>query len=221
MLLTNYYHVKPIVIYNASYRQNPERSNLLREALRIPNSHKILLYVGYITYGRGLKELVQSLKYLNPEYSLVFMGYSDPGYIGRLKELIYKEKQTNSVYFFGAVPFNQVIKYAASVDVGLAAIEDCCLSYKFCFPNKVLEYIAAGLPIAASNLPDIKNVIDKYQIGAIFDPYSPEDIARAIHYILSDNVRYDKMRENVRLAAEEYTWEKEALKLLNVYKELL
>jgi len=219
-MLTKYYHVKPTVIYNASYCQNIEPTNLLRETLAIPSSKKILLYVGYITYGRGLEKLVQSLKYLNQEHSLVFMGYSDPGYLNSLKELIDREKQTDRVYFFGPVQFEQVVKYAASANVGLAAIEDCCLSYRYCFPNKVLEYIAAGLPIAASNLPDIRSVIEKYQIGATFDPSSPRDIARAIDYVLSDKDRYEEMRRNAVEASKVYNWENESKKLLAIYERL-
>jgi len=219
-MLTKYYNVKPTVILNASYRQNTERSNLLRDELAIPSSQRILLYIGYITFGRGLEQLIQSLKYLDQEYSLVLLGYGDPGYINNLRELIGKEKQTGKVYFWGPVPFEQVPKYASSADVGLAAIEDCCLSYRYCFPNKILEYIAAGLPIAASDLPDIKSVVDRYQIGTTFDPSSPQDIARAIDYILADKAKYNRMRENSIVAADQYTWENESQKLLNIYKGL-
>ena len=219
-MLVKYYHVKPIVMYNASYRESIERSNLLRETLAIPSSVKVLLYVGYITFGRGLEKLIQSLKYLDGGYSLVFMGYGDTGRINNLKELTDSEKQTGRVYFLGPVPFEQVPKYAASADLGLAPIEDCCLSYRYCLPNKVLEYIAAGLPIAASSLPDIKNVIDGNQIGATFEPSSPQDIARAIDYILSDQTRYDRMRKNALVAAQKYTWENESQKLLRIYRDL-
>ena len=64
--------------------------------------------------------------------------------------------------FFGPVPSDQVTLYAASADLGIAPIENVCLSYYYCSPNKLFEYLLAGLPVIASDFPEMRHIIDKY-----------------------------------------------------------
>ena len=81
--------------------------------------------------------------------------------------------------------------------------------------------MAAGIPVVASNFPEIKKIIVGEGIGICFDPEDPEDIARAIKKILLSEIGYKKMKENAaRAAKEKYNWEIEEKKLLAVYHRL-
>ncbi len=218
--LSKRYHIVPPTLILNSPSYNPvERSDILRDKIGIPREHSIILYIGRITYYRGLEELVQSLQYLDHS-SLVLMGYAPPDYVGGLKRLIRNREMTDKVHFFGPVPPDEVTRYAASADIGVVPIKNAGLSYYYCSPNKVFECIAAGLPVVGSNFPDLKKVIEGHNLGVTCDPEYPRDIANAINYILSDESRYEEMRRNALEAAKIFNWENESKKLLALYEGL-
>jgi len=209
----------PIVIMNAPDYHPVNRSTILRDNIEIPDEDKIILYIGAITFGRGLEELVHSIKYLN-SCSLVLMGYGDADYTAGLKKLIKYEGLVSKIHFFGPVPHDEVTKYAASADLGVVPIKDVCLSYYYCSPNKVFECMAAGLPVVGSDFPELKRIIEGNRLGVTFDPESPQDIARAINFILSDKDMYNKMSINASEASKVFNWQIESQKLIAAYKEL-
>lgn len=219
-LAERYRVVQPTVIVNAPDYHPVERSNLLRDEIKIPTEDKVVLYIGAITFNRGLEELIESLKYLKG-CSLVLMGYGEADYIYGLKRLITNEALSDRVYLFGPVPYAEVTRYAASADLGVAPIKNVCLSYYYCSPNKVFECLAAGLPVVGSNFPELKRVIEDHKVGVTFDPESPHDIARAIDYVLADRNRYEEMRRNTLEAARIYNWQNESLKLIALYGNIV
>ena len=204
---------------NAPPFNNVTRSNLLREKLRSNLASRIVLYSGGITFNRGLEELITSLNYLK-NIVLVIMGYGAPRYVSELKKFIRSQKLSDRVFFFGPVPHGEVTKYAASADLGAAPIKNSCLSYYYCSPNKVFEYVGAGLPVVGSNFPELKKVIEGYGLGKTFDPDDPVDIARAISYVLSDQNKYKIMAKNAYEAIKIFNWENEEKKLLKIYQDL-
>jgi glycosyltransferase involved in cell wall biosynthesis len=188
--------------------------------LKIPEFNKIIIYVGNITINRGLEELIQSIVYLNHCVVVIMGRASNFAYSQKLKQLARDVAVENKVYYFGPVPFEDVTKYAASADVGVAPIKNACLSYYYCLPNKLFEYIAGGLPTVVSNFPELKRVIKEYNLGRTFNPDDPKDIAEAINYVLSDKDKYEEMKRNALQAAKVFNWENESKKLLEIYKKL-
>ena len=89
------------------------------------------------------------------------------------------------------------------------------------FKNKIFDYIHAGVPVLASNLPEIAQIINKYNIGIIIDEVSPEIIAEKITEMINDTIKYNKWKENLKTAANELCWENEEQKLIKVYKSLV
>lgn len=214
----------PGVVMNtpASFGKNQDRfrgNGQLREKLSIPPLEKLLLYVGAITYNRGLEEMIQSLSHL-PDCHLVFMGYGQEPFKQKLLDLVKKNKVDNRFYFFGPVPSDQVIHYAAGADLGVAPIANACLSYYYCSPNKLFEYMNAGLPVAVSNFPELEKVVKGHDIGVTFDPADPADISDAIRRILDDPEEMARMSNNAVKASGLYNWESESKTLLAIYKGL-
>ena len=191
----------------------------IRIALGINPNHYLLLYSGGITFNRGLEKVIESLIYL-PNCHFVLMGYGREKYIEELKALAIKSGVDSRLSLFGPVPSEEVTTYAASADLGIAAIENVCLSYYYCAPNKLFEYISAGLPVIASNFPEMKKIIKQYEIGSTFDPSQPQDIARVAQEVLSNSKRLQQMRKNTFAAAKDYNWENESDKLLKLYQTL-
>lgn len=222
--LSRRYHVSlPTVVMNAPSRTNGivrSNVNLLREALNVRQDYRLLLYAGFITFNRGIEKMIQSLTYL-PDCYLVFMGYGTEKYKKQLLKIILQSGLESRVAFYGPVPSDEVIRYAAGADLGVAPIENSCLSYYYCSPNKVFEYINAGLAVIASDFPELRKVIYKHDIGCTFDPNDPHDIARAVTYVFEDAERWQRMKQNTIAASQCYNWENESEKLINLYKALI
>ena len=209
----------PTVILNVPSYHSFQRSTIFRDELEIPAEEKIILYAGKVSWYRGLEEEIQSLKYLS-QCSLVIFGFGPDYYISGLRELIRNEGVMDRVYFYGAVPFDEVTKYAMSADVGLVLHQNVGLNYYYVSPNKLFECMAAGLPVVGSNFPDLKRFVEGYNFGVTCDPGNPKEIANAISYILSDEHRYEEMRRNALEAAKIFNWENESNKLLALYEVL-
>ena len=209
----------PTVVLNVPSYRPFERSTIFRDKLGIPASERIILYMGRISYLRGIEEEVQSLKYLS-NCRLVIFGFGPEQYISGLRKLIGNEGLAGRVHFFDAVSFDEVTRYAMSADIGLVLHQNTGLNYYYVSPNKLFECMAAGLPVVGSNFPDLKKYIEGYNLGVTCDPESPKDIAEAIDYILSDETRYNEMRKNALEAAKVFNWENESKKLVALYQGL-
>ena len=95
-----------------------------------------------------------------------------------------------------------------------------CKSHYLVLPNKLLESIAAGLPVVASDLPEIASLVGTYGIGVLCQPQDPQDVARAINEALVPE-RYGAFKANLKQAQEELNWEKESQKLTHLYLSLI
>jgi glycosyltransferase involved in cell wall biosynthesis len=143
----------------------------------------------------------------------VFMGY------GELEELIKEySKKYNNIYFHSAVSPDILLDYTSSADFGISMIEDTCLSYRYCLPNKLFEYIMAEIPVIVSNLYEMNRLVEKYNIGVVAKENNVDGLKRAIERAL----KLDKevLKENIKKVKKIFNWENQEKVLLNVYKEL-
>jgi glycosyltransferase involved in cell wall biosynthesis len=89
-------------------------------------------------------------------------------------------------------------------------------------PNKLFEYMSAGLPIIASDFPLWKQIVEGNKCGITVDPMNPKAIAEAIEYLLERPELMNEMGENGRKAVlEKYSWQKESEKLIKIYSDIL
>lgn len=222
MLADTYQVKRPTVVMNTPSLERvspPSDFQSLRRALGIQDDQAILLYSGSITFNRGLENLIESLVYL-PQCFLVLMGYSHDSYENKLRAIAREKGVASRLAFFGPVPTDEVTLYASSADVGVAPIENVCLSYYYCSPNKLFEYLLAGLPVIASDFPEMRQIIDEYGVGSTFNPSDAEDIARAAMEILEAPEKWKDMKNKTEALASAYNWEKESQKLIRIYESL-
>ena len=201
---------------NPVHGSRGEKKYLLRNALHINKNYTILLYAGGITFGRGLDAVIESLAHADNLF-FVMMGPGTPQFKAYLTAVAEKENVADRVAFFGPVPYEAVTAYTASADIGIAPIENVCLSYYFCAPNKVFEYIQGGIPVVASNFPDLAHIVEKNRIGLVCDTAEPRAIAAAVEQVL-DNYHFHVRR--IRKIRHRYCWENEAMKLEQLYQNL-
>jgi len=219
-LIKWYDTIKPTVVYNCPPYRKYSKTTVLRDILGIDKSKRIVLYQGIISYGRGLENLIEASKYMNKNTVVVLIG--DGILKEKLMEYVNKKKLNNKVKFVNAVPYDELLNYTMSADIGVIPTQNICLNHYYSAPNKLFEYLMAGLPVAVSNFPEMKKIVEGYDVGVTFNPDDPKDIARAINTILSDDQMYLKMKKNaIKIAKKIFNWEKESKKILRLYGNAL
>lgn len=209
---------KPYVIKNVPNLFKAKKSNKLRKKIGLVGDRKkIILYQGGIVKGRGLESLIGAMPYIKGSI-LIIMG---EGRIKKeLKNLALSYKVNNKVFFVDVVPPEELLSYVCSADIGIAPIMNVNLSKYYCLPNKLFEYLMAGLPVAVSDFPEMAKVVKEYEVGEVFNPDDSKDIARAINEILKNKTKYNLMKDNIKKVVKVYNWENESTKLTEVYEAL-
>lgn len=181
------------------------------------NKNKIkILYTGNYTGLRGLEELVASMEYVLDIFQLHLMGYGNLQM--KLIEIIKEKKLQDKVFFHDPVPQNIVVDETSKYDLGVVTYLPTNLNNYYCSPNKLYEYIQAGLGIISINLPEPKNIIEKYGNGVLFDSYDPKEIANVINTLKIENII--KFKKNSIAAKEDLCWENEEKKLFSIYESI-
>lgn len=189
-----------------------------RNIFGLPRDAKILLYQGVLGPGRGLHQIVQAAKFLPADYHIVFMGYGD--FRAALEQEAKQLVVSNRVHFQAAVPSSELLRYTASADLGWLTIEAVNESKRLASPNKLFEYMMAGVPAIANRLPFLEKIVTEERIGILVDSLEPPDLARAAVAMLR-SPEYSAMRQNaLRAAKTTYHWQREAHKLVRLYQAL-
>lgn len=207
---------KPTVVMNCPEQSPLRRSTLLRDKLNIAQGLKIALYQGGVVPGRGVQPFLEAIQHI-PEVVGVVLG--DGQLLPEFRSYA-KSGRWQRVYFPGRIARQELPDYTASADLGVSLIEDTCRSYHLSLPNKLFEYLQAGIPVLGSNLPEIAGLIRKYDVGEVVDPDDPESVASGISQLLCNPERYVQVQKNTRRAAAVLNWETEKDKLLSLYRGL-
>jgi len=196
------------------------RTTWLRDAAGLRDTDLIVLYQGGLTANRGLPNLVRAMRHLSESAKLVMLGWGpiEPELRALAADLDLLDRR---VFFVPGVPQKELLQWTAGADVGVIPYQAVGLNNYFCMPNKLFEYMAAGVAIAASALPELTRIIEGNQVGLTFDPEDPESIGSAIAAILGDPSLRARMSDNARKAALVYNWENEEKNLLAVYAEMV
>jgi glycosyltransferase involved in cell wall biosynthesis len=210
----------PTLLRNMPTYQPPLASNRLRERLGLPATTRIALYQGNISENRSLDVLVRAARYLPDNLVIVLMG-NGPS-TERLAALIAHEGVGERVRLVPAVSYSELLAWTASADLGLILLSpDFSLNIRYCLPNKLFEYLMAGLPVLTSSLEAVAEVLTRYDAGQVCPSLAPEEIARSITTMLADGVSMARWHANALAAARELNWEVEQTTLLNLYENLL
>lgn len=178
----------------------------------------IIMYHGALTTGRGIENLINAISHFD-DVGLVILGNGSIDYTAHLKQNILKNQVSDKVVMHRAVPIEQLWKYVGAADVSMATIEFSAKSYYFALPNKFFESIQSMTPIIASDGPEMKRIIEKYQIGLTCNPDNVADICYCIEEMRSDKGFYDSCKNNLKKAKEELCWEREKEVLRRAFME--
>jgi len=185
---------------------------------------RILLYQGGIYgAGRSFEETIRALPLLPEDVVFAIVGFGRDGDIARLRTVAESLGVASRLRLLPPRPFDELVQTAAAATVGLVPIKATSLNNYLGDTNKLFEYLMAGIPVAASDLPEIRRVVEQGDppVGEIFDPLDPASIAAAVARVLENDERYAARRvEARRLALAELNWEHEERKLRSLYRDL-
>ncbi|HEY1039652.1 MAG TPA: glycosyltransferase, partial [Bacteroidia bacterium] len=174
-----------------------------RTELGLPADKKIVLIQGAgINIDRGAEETVEAMTHLDGVLLLI-IGGGDVIHI--LKENVVMWGLEEKVQFKSKMPAEELYHYTCNADLGITIDKNNNINYRYSLPNKVFDFINAGVPILASPLPEIKNVIDTYNIGDYIASHDPAHIAEKINEMLH-RAEYNVWKANTVKAKQENNW---------------
>lgn len=193
----------------------------LLSELHIPNTNwnskeKLVCYVGGIDRVRGIQEMVQAIG--KTPYSMLLAGNFESS---AERDIAAQKGGWRQVIELGHINRTEVKDVLARSIAGLVLFhpEPNHISAQ---PNKMFEYMSAGIPVIASHFPLWKEIIEGNNSGICVDPLNENEIANAINWIIDNPGQVKQMGENGRkVVGEKYNWEQEGIKLLRIYEELM
>ncbi|MBV5311908.1 MAG: glycosyltransferase [Prolixibacteraceae bacterium] len=179
---------------------------------------KIILYQGALNLGRGIEAAIRAMSYL--EGTELWLA-GDGDITKQLAQMVVELKLEDKVKFLGRLPIDRLHKTTRKADLGISLEEDLGLNYRFALPNKLFDYIQASVPVLVSNLPEMKRVVEHYQIGIIAETHQRRELAELMKVALFDLEKRLVWKQNLMKAATELCWENEEEILRQIYMRFL
>ncbi len=212
------YKVPVKVLKNVPFKSLYQNINLkCRKELGLPDDKAIVLLQGSgININRGAEEAVEAMQYVENAILLIIGGGD---VFKNLEKLVLKHQLQDKVILKAKMPFNELIHYTFNATIGLSIDKPGNPNYENSLPNKLFDYIHAGVPVLVSCLNEVKRVVLHYNIGCVIDNHQPQHIAEKLNYMLNSGMVYQSWKENCKNAAEENCWENQEHILTDIYKK--
>ena len=212
------YGIKPLVIRNMS----PSSESLIpisREELGIEAGHLLLIIQGGgLNIDKGGEELIDAVNQTQ-NVSLIVAGSGDV--VQLLKEKVIHLRLSERIKFFPKMPWSDLMRLTKSADAGLSLEKDTNINYRYSLPNKLFDYISAGIPVITGNLPEIGKIVESYDCGLIIPGITAAEISKAV-IALRDNPELRKrLKQNSVNAFVELNWNNEQEKVISLYRKIL
>lgn len=179
-----------------------------------PGKFRIILQGNGINVDRGAEEAVEMMKFLDNAI-LVIAGNGDV--IDQLKVTVEAHQLQDKVIFIPRMPYNELLGLTKLCDLGLTLDKDTNINYRFSLPNKLFDYLRAGIPVLASDLPEVRKIVESYQTGWIVEKVEPKCMADHVSKIMQSPELYQSIKLGLSEASSKLNWEHESKVLENWY----
>lgn len=201
------YGIHPVVVQNAPRKMNFD--------FEIPeNNPQILLYQGALNPFRGIDKVIMAMHHLD---NVILKIAGDGPRKEEYESLVIQENLQDKVQFLGKLMPDDLRKVTITADCGMSIEENGGDSYLYSLPNKVLDCIQARVPLILSNIPELQNIKNQFDIGETIPDHQPKNIAAAVKKVLSKGRK--NYLEELEKASKVLCWENEEIKLLEVFKK--
>jgi glycosyltransferase involved in cell wall biosynthesis len=212
---------RPLVIRNIPDTPSWDGSDSpLRNAAGLAPEVQIVLYQGHLSPGRGLDTLLDAFAILRSSTAhLVVLG-SGPSASALAERVRSEPALARRVILLPAVPARELANWTRGATLGVHPIEGDVVNHLLCLPNKLFEYIHAGLPVVVSDMPEMARLVDRFEIGRTFARGNAWDLAAKLDAMLSDCDGLAAYGEAVVRSRSVLTWDSERQHLLDLYSRL-
>jgi glycosyltransferase involved in cell wall biosynthesis len=199
----------------------PLESDRLRTMLELSAEKKIAVYQGGLQANRSLDVLVHAAKFLDPRHLIVLMGDGESR--AGLQSLIDREGMGDRIRIIPPVPYRDLLEVSASADAGLIVYRGSySLNVQYCLPNKLFEYMMAGVPVVCSELDAVAAIVRENGVGVVVPSLDAEVVGKTISATLDDAEGRERMRHNALEASfQTFRWDVEQHNLLALYKNVV
>ena len=218
-LIEKRFGVPSAVVLNAPDLISAINTTPLREVVNLSSDDTLMVYVGGIAPHRGAELLLETMQYLAQDFHLVFVSASTSGYIASLRERSIKDGIAGRVHFAPFVEPEAVVSYISSADISLIPLSREIQNYEVALPNKLFQSIHAGVPLAVSDNPDMKQFVKENGVGEVFVGDNPKLVADAINKVVNSSYLYAEAIGDERLLFET-SWEYQSTLITNTYNNL-
>ena len=216
-LYASEYKVEPLVMRNIPIAEEVQLISNRMELGLPENKYLIILQGNGINIDRGAEEAVEMMKHLD-DCALIIVGSGDV--IPILENTVNQEKLQDKVLFFSRRPYKELAQFTLNCDLGLSLDKPTNINYQLSLPNKLFDYIRAEIPVLASNLIEVSNVVNKFVGGEIALNCEPNYLALKVKKLKNNKPQHDIYKANCKKAKLQLTWENESKTLLNLLTQL-
>ncbi len=180
----------------------------VRKKLNLSQNKKIIMYIGLFDEWKGYRTLLEASCLLALDVQVVVIG-------GEKKQIDLLQKDYPGVIFLGFRPYYALAENQLAADIlVIPNSAKTPISKYYTSPLKLFAHMTSGVPIIASNLPSLKEIVDESMVN-FFIPDDPKDLAKVIELVLSFKVESGEKAERSRLEVEKYSWQNRALKIIH------
>lgn len=202
-----YYRMKkPLVVTNCVLHDE-----IIKEGAEKHNGFEVLNH-GMYRDARGFELMIDACNCFKDYPDIVLAARGLGPLEQSFKENAAKQETKNFKFYPPAHP-RDLIKEAASSHIGVAITLPVCLNYVMSVSNRLFEYVAAGLPVIMSDIPEHRMINEKYHIGIIIPENTTEEFAKAVIRFYEDQAFFKECQNNTRKMNAEIHWESEFRKL--------
>lgn len=180
---------------------------------------KVVLYQGRYVAGMGLEDAIRAAKQFPSDIVLVLRGYGPIE--EQLRRLVTEERLNDRVFFVPPVAMDELVNSAIGADLGLVTYRPVNMNNLYAAPNKMFEFIMAGVPCVGSDLPYIREILVGNDLGVVFTPGDINNIASVILGIVCQPDKLNEMKRCCLAIAPQFSWQAESTRLINEYERIL
>jgi glycosyltransferase involved in cell wall biosynthesis len=197
----------------------PEPDPPLRESLRLADNAFVLLWQGGVGPTRLIEPIIEAVGRV-ARVHFVIRGPSIASYREDYLALAAASGAAGRVHCLDPVPSERVVAAAGSADAGVWSLPRLSKNFYYALPNKIFEYIAAGLPVLGADFPEARRLILGGGLGLCFDPYDPDSIAAVLSRLVNEPGLLERLRANARSTLATLREQDEWSKVVAIYREL-
>jgi glycosyltransferase involved in cell wall biosynthesis len=180
-------------------------------------SEPFFIYQGALNKDRGLEYLIESMHFVDG-YKLLIVGDGDIK--SELQDLVFKKQLIDKVKFGGLIEPTILKRITPKAKIGFSVELPSNDNYRYCLPNKLFDYLQAGIPTIAYENLEIKKLFNQFKIGLLLNNHDSRELAERILYLINTPSLMTEINGQISLAQVEFSWKNESKKIGDIISKI-